>query len=197
MKPSIMAKDLFPNYKPSTGKIIQQDILEGWDVMISAYPSEVSAIDPSASDDQLLDFAEAASDNQLTLSVISYVETTIEMDGCDIIYQERLLKAERHRIEKEIYENHQRRARRCRKYIREIESRRFPIDAERLINNYFKTSQRDADGAYQVLITNPATYSPIEVEKIKPRFFGLIKPKPQDGFRINKLIGNFLKRLRA
>jgi hypothetical protein len=35
------------------------------------------------------------------------------------------------------------------------------------------------------------------VEKIQPRFFGLIKPKPSDGFRINRKIAEFLKRLQA
>ena len=63
--------------------------------------------------------------------------------------------------------------------------------------NYFKTAKKDPDGAYKVLTQNPAVYAPIQVDKIKPRFFGLLKVKPQDGIRMNKLIGEFLKKLKA
>jgi len=197
VKAGIKAAMLLPNYKPSIGKIIRQDALNGWDVMIKAYPEQIKAVNPAASDDELLDFAEAASDNQLTLAIISYVETVIELDGSELYYQDRLIKSRKKRIEREIYEEYQNRVARCKRYIKAIEKKKFPINAEKLVNNYFKTAQNDADGAYKVLITNPATFAPIDFSKIKAKFFGLIKVKPTDGYKINKNIGKFLKRLKA
>lgn len=194
---SLEPEKLLPNFKPTVGKIIQQDMLAGWDVMIKAYPESIQTINPSASDEELLDFSEACTDNQLTLGIISYVETVIELDGCQLYYQERLLKAKRKKIEREIFEEHRNRVERCKRYIAAIEAKKFPINAERLVNNYFKTSQKDAEGAYQVLINTPATFAPIEFDKIKPRLFGLIKVKPTDGLRFNKIIGSFLKKLKA
>ena len=48
-----------------------------------------------------------------------------------------------------------------------------------------------------MLETNPATFAPIQVDKIPARFFGMIKPKPEDGIKINKKLGKFLKKLKA
>ena len=65
------------------------------------------------------------------------------------------------------------------------------------MKNYFKTAQKDAEGAFKALTQNPAIFAPIDFSKIKPRLFGLLKVKPQDGIRINRLIGDFLKKLKA
>ena len=111
--------------------------------------------------------------------------------------EERRLKAKRRKIEREIYEEHQRRIERKQRYIEAIRKKKFPVDAERLVNNYFKTAQKDPDGAYQVLINNPAVYAPIDTSKLQPRFFGLIKPTPQDGIRVNRELGCYLKKIKA
>ena len=187
---------LQPNYKPSVGKKIAGDTIAVWDVLIKAKPNKITGIKPDSTDEQLLDFAEAIDDNLLTLAIISYVETIIEIEGCEISYREKCLKAERKRIEREIRAEHQKRADRSKRYIEEINKQKFPIDAERLISNYFKTASKDIDGAFQVLTNNPAVFAPIDVAKIKPRFFGLLKVTPQDGIRINKLIGKFLSKLK-
>jgi hypothetical protein len=86
---------------------------------------------------------------------------------------------------------------RAKKYIDAIKKKEFPIDAERLVNNYFRLSNKDPEGSFKALVNNPATYAPIDFSKIKARFFGLIKVKPQDGIRINRKIGDFLKKLKA
>jgi len=100
-------------------------------------------------------------------------------------------------IEREIYEEHQKRIARANRYIEAIKNQKFPVDAERLVKNYFKTAQKDAEGAFKALTQNPAIFAPIDFSKIKPRLFGLLKVKPQDGIRINRLIGDFLKKLKA
>lgn len=193
----ITPSKLYPHYRPSVGVKIADDTLKGWDIMIQAQPNRILNIQPNASDEELLDFAEKTTDEILQLAIISYVEILIEIEGCEITYEGKRLKAKRRRIEREIYEEHQRRIERKKAYIDLIEKKKFPIDATRLINNYFKTAQKDPEGAYQVLINNPAIYAPIDNSKIKPRFFGLVKVTPQDGIRINREIGNFLKKVKA
>jgi hypothetical protein len=83
------------------------------------------------------------------------------------------------------------------KFIQAINKKKFPINAERLIDNYLKNSLKDEKGAYQALVSNPATFAPIEISKIKPHFFGLIKASPKDGIRENYKIGAFLKHLKV
>lgn len=188
---------LYPRYKPYLGEQFGYDSLAGWDVMIKAYPTRIMNIDPGAKDEDLLEYAEKTTDEDLQLAIISYVEILIELESCEIAYEKRRLKAKKKKIEREVIEEHQKRIDRMKKYIAAIEEKKFPINAEKLINNYFKTSRKDAEGAFKVLTNNPATFSPIEVNKIKDRFFGLIKAKPEDGIKINKELGNFLKRLKV
>ncbi len=194
--PTVEAENLFPRYKPKIGKKISEDILKGWDVMLSAFSAELAGINPAGTDDELLDFAEKATDDNLQLALISYVEILIETEGCEISYTERKLKAERRKLERQLYEEHQKRIERVNKYIEAIQAKKLPINAERLVKNFFKTSNKDAEGAYQMLTNNPAPRAPIEINILKPRFFGLIKVTPQDGIRANKEIGEFIKKLK-
>ena len=153
--------------------------------------------DVRAADEELLEFAEKTTDETLQTAVISYVEILIEIESCEIAYEKRRLKAKRKRIERQVYEEHQRRLEKINRYIEAIRKKEFPVNAERLVMNYFKTSRKDADGAFKMLTNNPATFAPIEVSKIKARFFGLIKARPEDGIRINKELGKFLKNLKV
>lgn len=195
--PRINAEKLYPHYKPKTGRKISQDILLGWDVILQIFPKELANLNPGGTDDELLDFAEKATDDNLQLAIISYVEILIETEGCEINYMERKLKAERRKLERKLYEEHQARVERSQRYIDAIRKKEFPINAERLVKNFFKTSNKDAEGAYKMLTNNPATFAPIEINKIKPRLFGLIKVTPQDGIRVNHEIGEFIKKLKA
>lgn len=192
----IDAKDLTPHYRPKIGSYIANDTIKGWEIMLAVHADSLAGLQPDASDEELLDFAEHATDEILQLAVISYVEILIEIEGCEIALEGRRIKAQRRKIEREIYEEHQRRIERKQRYIEAIKSKKFPIDADRLVNNYFKTAQKDPEGAYKVLTNNPAVYAPIDASKIQPRFFGLIKPTPQDGIRINRELGYFLKKIK-
>ncbi len=188
---------LKPRFKPYIGKTLASDMLIGWDIMIKAHPTEVLSINPQAKDEELLNFAEKQNNENLQMAIISYVEVLIELESCEIAYEKRRLKAKRKKIEKEIILEHQKRVERIKKYTEAIQKEEYPVDAERLVKNYFKTSKNDADGAFKMLTQNPATFAPIEIQKIKDRFFGLIKAKPEDGIRINKELGNFLKKLKV
>lgn len=190
-------ESLIPNYKPSLGKKVVADTLSLWDVLFEAFPEKLSSLNPNSTDEQFLNFAEGLSDQNLQLAIISYVEILIDIENCEISYEERRLKAQRKRIEKALYEEYQKRRERKERFIKAVAERNFPINAERLINNYFKTASKDAKGAYEVLTTNPSVYAPIENEKIKPRLFGLLKVTPEDGIRENHRIGAYLKKLKA
>lgn len=194
---SVTPEMIYPRYKPTVGEKFALDTLKGWDIMIAAHPTRILNIKPNAKDEELLDFAEKTTDETLQMAVISYVEILIEIETCEIAYEKRRLKAKRRKIEKEIYEEHQQRLNRIKKYIAAIEAKEFPVNAERLVMNYFKTARKDAEGAFQMLTNNPATFAPIEISKIKARFFGMLKAKPEDGIRINRELGNFLKNLKV
>lgn len=193
----IKAQVLYPRYTPSLGNLISIDVLQGWDTMFEAFPEDIINIKPNASDEELLDFAEQHNDENLQMAVVSYVEILFEIEGCEIAYEKRLLEYEHRKIEEEIIAEHKRRGERARKYIDAIEKKKFPINAERLINGYFKTSIKDPEGSFAALTNNPAIFAPIEIDKIKPRFFGLIKPTPRDGLVYNRKIGEFLKKLKV
>ena len=193
----IKAQVLYPRYTPSLGNLISIDVLQGWDTMFEAFPDDIVKIKPNASDEELLDFAEQHTDENLQMAVVSYVEILFEIEGCEISYEKRLLEYEHKKIEEEIVAEHKKRGERARKYIKAIEKKKFPINAERLVNGYFKTASKDPEGSFKALTSNPAIFAPIEFDKIKPRFFGLIKPTPRDGLVYNRKIGNFLKKLKV
>ena len=119
------------------------------------------------------------------------------MESCELGYQAKLIRYQETHIKKIMYEEYLARKERQQKFADALKKRNFPVDAERLISNYFRVAQKDFDGAYQALINNPAIFAPIDFSKIKPRFFGLIKVTPKDGIRINAEIGKFLKKLKV
>ncbi len=71
----------------------------------------------------------------------------------------------------------------------------FPVDGKKLITNYLKAYETNKKEAYKTLTTNPAMFAPLQLDQIKKSFlFGKIKP--EDGHRINKELGIFLKHLK-
>ena len=130
------------------------------------------------------------------MAVVSYVEILFEIEGCEIAFEKRFLEFEHRKIEEEILNEHRLRAEIAQKYIQKIQKKQFPINAERLVNNYFKVAEKDPEGSFEALCNNPAIFAPIEVDKIKPRFFGLIKPSPLSGMVMNSKIGEFLRKLK-
>ncbi len=82
-------------------------------------------------------------------------------------------------------------------FITAIERKDFPVDARKLINNYFTLAKKDPDKAYETLITNPLFFSPIQMERLPKKFFGLIKPSPKDAMAVNKKLASFLKNLKV
>ena len=189
--------DLYPNYKPSIGKILSDDVVAGWALLTKMYPQEIGNFPLTSSDEAFLSFAEKLTDTDLQLAVISYVEILIDIEGCELTYQAKFLKYQEKQIKRMMYEEYMERKERQRKFTEALAAKNFPVDADKLISNYFRVAQKDVDGAFKALTTNPAIFSPIDFSKIKPRWFGLLKVTPKDGIRVNLEIGNFLKRLKV
>lgn len=82
------------------------------------------------------------------------------------------------------------------KFVSAIRRKNFPVDAEKLVNNYFNLSKKDPDKAYETLITNPLFFSPVQIEKLPKKLFGLVKPSAKDAIALNKQLASFFKRLK-
>ena len=189
-------KNILPRFNPKKLQNLSDNILIAWDMLIKAQPERLSNLPLNASDEQILQYAEKSSNKNLMMALISYVECLLELDSCEIAYNLRKIKYQKHKIEKKIYEEEMHRREKMRMFIQELKKENFPIDAELLVNNFFKTYRKDPQGAKKMLEVNPATFAPIQIDKIPDRFFGLIKAKPEDGKKINKKIGKFLKTLK-
>ncbi|MBO5037904.1 MAG: hypothetical protein J6C85_00395 [Alphaproteobacteria bacterium] len=188
---------LIPNYKPSVGKKIAQYLLACWDLINKYDPENMSRLSPEANDEEYLTFAESLSDTDMQLSIISYVEILINMEICEVQYEQKRELALKNRIKKELYEEYMELQERKNTFKQKLKEKNFPIDTDKLIDNYFRAAQKDAEGAFQALTKNPAMFSPIQFEKMHPRFFGLIKVTPEDGIKANQKIGEFIKKLKV
>lgn len=188
---------LIPNYKPSVGKKIAQFLLSCWDIINKYDPENMKRLSPNATDEEYLSFAESLSDTYMQLAIISYVEILINLEICEVSYEQKKEAMMKNRIKRELYEEYMELQERKNMFIQKLKEKNFPIDVDKLINNYFRAAQKDADGAFDALTKNPAMFSRIEVEKLRPKFFGLIKVTPEDGVRANQKIGSYVKKLKV
>lgn len=188
---------LIPNYKPSVGKKIAQYLLACWDIINKCDPESMKRLSKDAGDEEYLSFAETLSNVNMQGAIVSYVQILINIEICEVSYEQKKEIIQKNRIKRELYEEYMELQERKALFIEKLKEKNFPIDATRLINNYFRVAQKDADGAFDALTKNPAMFSPIEIEKIKPKFFGLIKVTPEDGIKMNQKIGKFIKKLKV
>lgn len=188
---------LKPNYKPSVGKKIAQYMLACWDIINKYDPENMKRLSKDATDEEYLSFAETLNDTAMQLAIISYVEILINLEICENSYEQRKEEIRKNRIKRELYEEYMELQERKAMFIRKLKEKNFPIDVDRLINNYFRVAQKDPDGSFEALTKNPAMFSPIEFDKIRPKFFGLIKVTPEDGIKANQKIGSFIKKLKV
>ena len=188
---------LYPNYKPSIGKKIAQYLLACWDIMNKYDPENMKRLSKDAGDEEYLVFAETLNDTDMQLAIISYVEILINLEICEVSYEQKKEILQKNRIKRELYDEYMGLQERKALFIKKLKEKNFPINADRLIGNYFRVAQKDPDGSYNALVKNPAMFSPIEFEKIRPKFFGLIKVTPEDGIKANQKIGRFIKKLKV
>ena len=185
---------LYPNYKPSIGRKIAKYLLECWDILNRYDPENMKRLSKNANDEEYLIFAESLNDTDMQLTIISYVEILINLEICEVKYEQMKEISTKNRIKKELYEEYMELQERKNKFIKLLKEQKFPINVDRLIGNYFRAAQNDAKGAFNALTKNPAMFSPIEIDKMKPKFFGLVKVTAEDGIKMNQKIGKFIKK---
>lgn len=190
-------EQLKPNYKPSIGKKIAQYLLSCWDVISKYDPETMKKLSKDAKDEEYLNFAQSLNDANLSLVIVLYVEILVNLESCEDIYEQKKALLEKNRIKKELYDEYMELQRKKALFIEKLKAKKFPINEEKLIGNYFRAAQKDPMGAFDALVKNPAMFSPIEFEKIHPKFFGLIKVTPEDGIKANQKIGEFIKNLKV
>lgn len=78
-------------------------------------------------------------------------------------------------------------------YALKIEAEHFSVDARKLIRNYLKMMKKDAKKAWEVLISNPAYFSPI----ITKNGAGVQILSPAQAIEENKRLAQFMKRLKG
>lgn len=81
-------------------------------------------------------------------------------------------------------------------FVLALKKENFPVDADKLIRNYFNFAKKDAEKAYQILTTNPLFYSPIQLEKLPKKLFGTRKLGAKEATAINKKLASFLKKVK-
>ncbi len=72
--------------------------------------------------------------------------------------------------------------------------RNYPIDARKMAANFLRESKVNPEIALKALYNSPATFSPIIVERIPRKLWGILAPTQKDAIEINKSLGRFLKK---
>lgn len=124
---SFSPAELYSRFRPSRGKLMNNDILKGWEIMLDCQATRLSSLPAHPSDEQILEFAEKTTDETLQMALISYVEILIEMEGCEINYNQRKAKAEKRKIERQIYEEHQHRLERMKNTSTLLKQKNSPL----------------------------------------------------------------------
>ncbi len=73
-----------------------------------------------------------------------------------------------------------------------IAEQRFPINAKKLVRNYFKMARINPDEAWAILTTNPGQFSPIQTRDKS----GAVVLTPEQAQEANKKIAGFVKKMR-
>ena len=102
-------KNIIPRFSPRRIKNISNTITACWSLLLRSQTDELSKLVSNPSDEQILSFAEQVSNKNLMMALISYVESLIEIDSCEIAYNMRKVKYKKLKIEKKIYEEEKKR----------------------------------------------------------------------------------------
>lgn len=111
---------LYPNYKPSIGELLANDLVKGWLILSRIFPKEVGSFPTTSTDEEFLNFAETLKNQDLQLAVISYVEILIDMESCELSYQAKLAQYQEKHIKRIMYEEYLARKERQRKFTEAV-----------------------------------------------------------------------------
>lgn len=79
------------------------------------------------------------------------------------------------------------------RFSAKLDEQKFPIDSKKLLTNYLNMAERDPEGAWKLLISSPASFSPLKTSDAS----GRSSFSPSQAVKINHTIGSFIKNLKA
>ncbi len=125
--------------------------------------------------------------------LMDYLELLLNKNEADLEEQGRAIQERAEAVLDKLNEAEARRTALIELYASKIEAEHFPVDAKKLIRNYLKMLKRDAKQAWDVLISNPAYFSPI----ITKNPGGAQTLSPSQAIEENKRLARFMKGLKG
>ena len=124
---------------------------------------------------------------------LNYIELCQEEDEEKLAEQQQQIQSQGLSLYEKLRNFQRRRKEIIDSFASKMAPENFPVNAERLFRNYLNMADLDAQKAWDVLIENPAFFSPIIVEDENGKRILSIA----DAKDINKKIGAFVKKIKA
>lgn len=125
--------------------------------------------------------------------LLNYIELCQEEDEEKLAEQQQQIQSQGLSLYEKLRNFQRRRKEIIDSFASKMAPENFPVNAERLFRNYLNMADLDAQKAWEVLIENPAFFSPIIVEDENGKRILSIA----DAKDINKKIGAFVKKIKA
>lgn len=180
---------------------MMDDILDDLTTILPLIPEMQRILDRNLPLDNLIEeeieYMEESEDSSIGEQlVVSYLLVMADMEIMLKKAQSRRMREERENLIEEIQDNENEELEIQKAFINALKKENFPIDAEKLIRNYFNFARKEPEKAYQLLTTNPLFFAPVQTEKLPKKFFGLVKAGPKEASAVNKRLASFLKRVK-
>ncbi len=160
---------------------------------IASYLLGVSDIRRIPFDDRVKSVQNAYKDQPFWRDLLfDYLDMTLDLEDEALADQGDTLMAQAQQALFDIYDKEDQQNALVDRFAEAVSRQGFHVDAKRLIQNYFKMARKDSDKAWDVLIDNPAYFSPIQA-----RDGDQIILSPDQARDENKRLGQFLKGLNA
>ena len=127
------------------------------------------------------------------LTILDYIDVCQEEAEDALEEKKRAAVEEGNAVYKKIMEYQRQRKEIIKSFADKLATQKFPINGERLFRNYLNMADIDSKQAWEVLITNPAAFSPIKVEDEKGKRIISVSAAKQ----LNKKIGSYIKTMKA
>jgi len=127
------------------------------------------------------------------LLLLDYMDICQAQEEDQLAEQKKQVKAQGISLRQKIMEYQRQRKQLIKNFSKQLDTKQFPINSERLFKNYLNMADIDAKLAWETVTTNPAMFSPIIVEDRNGKRIISISAAKQ----INKKIGSYIKTMKA
>lgn len=125
--------------------------------------------------------------------LFDFMDYTVEKEAEAIRFEKKQLLEDNEELMYQIRLHEEQERTIIKTFAAKVKEAGFKVDAEKLFKNYIKMMHQDEERAWEVLITNPALFSPILVRDAGGRVVLL----PDQAVEENKKLAKFLKHLRV